>query len=218
MFNKKYILALALLILLSGFTFYTNEEETIAFDINDLYNYQKEFECEEIDICSSNDVKTYMDYRLTSDTSSVQYRFIRNNLYVDNTGFLYDKDGFIAVALGSYYGNIGDRYYFTLDSGIVIPVVKAESKADGDVYGGCYQRYDGSVIEFLIDTDKAQAYFGTYANGYVLQGNYNNYDLFHGYIDKVEKVVGGKISDSVSYWSANKTPDKKESFNYASGY
>ena len=71
---------------------------------------------------------------------------------------------------------------------------------------------------FILSEKEAQTYFGTYANGYVLQGNYNNYDLFHGYIDKVEKVVGGKISDSVSYWSANKTPDKKESFNYASGY
>lgn len=199
-----------------GFAFFSSGEEEFKFDVNDLYNYQKQFESEEIEICSTNSTKTYMDYRATSDASSIQYRFIRNKLTVDRSGFLYDQDGFIGVALGSYYGNIGDRYYVTLDTGIVLPLVKCEAKADGDVYNGCYHKQDNSVIEFVIDSDLASEYFGMYGNGLVLQGNFNNYDLFSGNIVKMEKVLDTKIGESVTY-STNIT-NLMDSFNYASGY
>lgn len=212
------IFFLTLSLILCGFSFNNSNSNDISFDINDLYNYQKQYNSEEVEVCSSSDVKTYMDYRLTADPSSAQFWFIRNNLSVDKTGFLYDKDGFIAAALGSFYGSIGDRYYFTLDTGIVLPIVKAEEKANRDVYGGCYHRQDGSVIEFVIDTDKAQNYFGTYANGYVLQGNYNNFGLTSGSIIKVEKVVGDKIGNSIFYYNSNENPIWNDSYNYASGY
>ena len=165
--------------------------EGFVFDINDLYDYQKQFKSEPLTVCSTNDAKTYMDYRMTNLVDSRQYQFLRYECTVDkNTGFLYDKDGFIAVALGSYYGVIGDRFYFTLDSGVVLPLVKGEEKADVDTdWEGCYHTLDGSVIEFVIDDDYAGAFFGTNSNGYVLDGNYNNYSLFNGGIAKVEKVL-----------------------------
>ena len=135
------------------------------------------------------------------------------------TGFLYDKDGFIAVALGSYYGEIGDRYYFTLDSGIVLPLVKGEEKADEDTdYTGCYHTLDGSVIEFVIDDEYAASYFGANGNGYVLDGNYNNYSLFNGSIAKVEKVLDEKVERIVSYQIDVDIPQNVDIFNYASGY
>ena len=203
-------------ILLCGFTIFNNEQDSFYFDVNDLYNYQKQFKSEEMDICSSNSTKTYMDYRLTSDPTSRQYWFIKDNLKVDKSGFLYDKDGFIAVALGSYFGSIGDRFYITLDTGIVLPLVKAEEKANKDVYNGCYHKHDGSVIEFVTDTDKAGSYFGVYGNGLVLQGNYNNHELFSGEIIKVEKVTDEKIGSSITY--KNGEPLFNKLFSYASGY
>ena len=161
-----------------------------------------------------------MDYRMVTVVSSSQYQFIHNHLTVDkNTGFLYDEQGFIAVALGSYYGHIGDRFYFTLDSGIVLPLVKAEEKASVDTdVSGCYHLIDSSIIEFVIDEDYAAKYFYSSGNGYVLNGNYNNYDLFEGSISRVEKVLEEENENYVSYHNEIQIPKRKDSFYYASGY
>ena len=216
------ILAVFMLLSISGFTFFDHEDddEEYVFDLDDLYDYQKEYKTEEIYVCSSNTAKTYMDYRMTTVVSSRQYQFIHNCLTVDkNTGFLYDDEGFIAVALGSYYGTIGDRFYFTLESGVVLPLVKAEEKADVDTdSNGCYHTIDGSVIEFVIDDDYAKAYFNSLSNGLVLDGNYNNYSLFNGGISKVEKVLDEKNDKLVTYQLQAILTFNTDIFNYASGY
>ena len=199
---KKFIVILFVSFIfmeLCGFTFFNNEEVK-PFNINDLVDYEKEFNSEEIEVCASNSTKSYMDYRATTLVSSSQYQFMHNHCVVDKTGFLLDEDNFIAVALGSYYGGIGDRFYFTLDNGVVLPLVKAEEKADVDTDArGCYHTVDNSVIEFVIDSDKAGNYFGVYGNGYVLSGNYNNYPLFNGNIVKVERVLDEKNPNLVTY-------------------
>ncbi len=220
MYKKFYcILAVCILLVISGFTFFEDGEKK-EFDIDELYDYQKKFKTEELDVCSSNTAKTYMDYRMTTVVASRQYQFLNYECTVDKkTGFLYDEEGFIAVALGSYYGVIGDRFYFTLDSGIVLPLVKGEEKADEDTdYSGCYHTIDGSVVEFVIDDDYAASYFGTNSNGYVLDGNYNNYSLFSGSIVKVEKVLDEKADRYVTYHVEADQPKSIDIFNYASGY
>ena len=223
---KKLIfstLLMIILVVISGFTYLNNdngEDETFVFDMDALYDYQKEFKSEDLSVCSTNTAKTYMDYRMTTVVDSRQYQFLNYQCYVDRkTGFLYDKDGFIAVALGSYYGEIGDRFYFTLDSGIVLPLVKGEEKADVDTdYSGCYHTDDGSVIEFVIDSDYASGYFFSNDNGLVLNGNYNNYSLFRGSIAKVERVLDEKVEKIVTYQIDNEPPKNIDIFNYASGY
>lgn len=213
------ILLISFIVILSGFNINKITDDNYVFDIDQLLDYDKQFECEEINVCNDSSAKTYMDYRMTTVRSSKQYQFIHSSLSVDKkTGFLYDKDGFIAVALGSYYGQIGDRYYFTLDSGIVLPLVKAEEKADVDTDGsGCYHLVDSSVIEFVIDTDYALDYF-YHGNGLVLNGNYNNYSLFNGKIKKVEKVSDIKKDKIVTYEFYNSKPQSIEIFDYAFGY
>ena len=213
------VLTILMFVTVSGFTSFSDEDE-FTFDLDDLYDYQKAYKTEELEVCSDNTAKTYMDYRMTTVVSSRQYQFIHNKLTVDrNTGFLYDCDGFIAVALGSYYGEIGDRFYFTLDSGIILPLVKAEEKADEDTNSsGCYHRIDGSVIEFVIDDDYARAYFGSPSNGLVLDGNYNNYSLFSGSVVKVEKVLEEKHDRLVTFQLGMVFPVGFDIFNYASGY
>lgn len=172
-------------------------EETSVLNIEDFRNYAKEYVSEEITVCAAGRAKTYMDYRATTARNSRQYQFIHNNLTVDETtGFLYDEDGFIAAALGSFYGEIGDRFYFTLDSGVVLPIVKSEEKANVDTDdNGCYHLSDNSVIEFVIDKNYAMDYFGRLSNNYVLNGNYNNHELFNGNIVKVERVTDEKLSE-----------------------
>lgn len=215
---KKILAILSTILLitvLSGFTI-----ESGDFDSEELYDYQKEYVAEEVGACALGNTKTYMDYRSVTDPSSKQYWFIRDNMEVDPlTGFLLDEDGFIGVALGSYYGSIGDRYYFTLDTGVVLPVVKVDEKSDRDTDStGCYHTGDGSVIEFVIDKDVANEYYGYYANGLVLQGNFSNYPIYKGSIVKVEKVTDEKRKDYVTYVDSPVIIPNENIFEYASGY
>lgn len=218
--KKLFFIIVILLIAtgISGFTYL--DEDSFVFDINDLYSYEKQYKSEEIGVCSMSSVKSYMDYRMTTVKSSRQYKFLNYECTVDKkTGLLYDKDGFIAVALGSIYGPIGTRYYFTLDSGIVLPLVKGEEKADVDTdYSGCYHTIDGSVIEFVINDDYAAKYFYSSGNGLVLNGNFNNYFLFSGSIVSVEKVLDEKIDNTLIYINNYIRPVEQDIFYYASGY
>ncbi len=216
------LFVLLISLLTTGYTYINeqSEETQTTFSIDNLKDYQKEFKSEEIETCASGVAKTYMDYRATTVRSSRQYQFIHNELTVDETtGFLYDKDGFIGVALGSFYGEIGDRFYFTLESGVVLPLVKCEEKADKDTDSrGCYHTVDSSVMEFVIDKDYALNYFGQLSNTYVLNGNYNNYSLFKGAIVKVEKVLDEKNENYVTYSSSLDKVDNTDIFEYGSGY
>ena len=216
----KKILTITLLITMCIISLGFSSDNNDSFDIKSLYDYQKEYESEEVNACALGSSKTYMDYRATTDPTSVQYWFIKNNMEVDETtGFLLDEDGFIGAALGSYFGNIGDRFYFTLDSGVVLPIVKVEEKADRDTDPtGCYHSLDGSVIEFVIDSIVAGDYFGRYGNGLVLQGNYANYSIFKGDIVKVEKATDTKREDYVTYVNSPEVVYTENIFEYASGY
>lgn len=192
--NRKLLpLLLIIFICLSGF-------DTSFFSIEDLENYSKQYKTEEMISCSTSSTKTYMDYRMITNTGSRQYKHIQNYMEVHESGLLIDEDGFIGVALGSYYGNIGDRFYFTLDSGVVLPVVKIDAKASEHTDEvGCQQAFDSSVIEFVIDYDQALNYFGRLSNNYILNGNFNNYSIFRGSIVKVEKVLDEKEEQSVHF-------------------
>ena len=154
-----------------------------------LKNYTKKLDYEEIDLCGTSSGKTYEDYRMITDPSSRQYRLIHESLKTDpRTGFLYDKDGFIACALGYQFGEIGSRYYFTLDTGIVLPLIKADAKAPIDASDGCRVDINQTVIEFVIDSDASERYFGRGPNGYILNGNFNNDIRLAGSIVKMERV------------------------------
>ncbi len=161
---KKILLVLFLMfsfVTMSGFS--AKEEDEVMIDNLDRYN--KEFKTEDIEVCSTSATKTYMSYKAVTSTRSRQYRFIHSEMTVDEvTGLLYDEDGFIGVALGSNFGEIGTRYYFTLDTGIVLPVVKVDAKASVDAPNGCSHSKDASVIEFVIDSEIAGEFFGVGGN------------------------------------------------------
>ena len=90
------IVLVSVMLLSCGFTFFDNKDK---FELDDLYDYQKEFKTEELSVCSLNDAKTYMDYRMTKLVSSRQYQFLNYECTVDkDTGFLLDEEGFIISA------------------------------------------------------------------------------------------------------------------------
>lgn len=196
---KKILLVLFLMfsfVTMSGFS--TKEEDEVMIDNLDRYN--KEFKTEDIEVCSTSATKTYMSYKAVTSTRSKQYRFIHSEMTVDEvTGLLYDEDGFIGVALGSSFGEIGTRYYFTLDTGIVLPVVKVDAKASVDAPNGCSHSKDASVIEFVIDSEIAGEFFGVGGNGLVNHGNFNNDDRLRGKIEKIELVLDERLEEGVYY-------------------
>ena len=123
-------------------------------------------------VCSTSGVKTYMDYKKITSKSSNQYIYIKKYMSVNDEGFLVDEEGRIGIALGSYFGAIGSKYNFTLSTGVVLKAVKVEAKSDAHTVNGCYQKWDKSVIEFVVDTD-------VYVRG---NGNYS------GTIESIEEV------------------------------
>jgi hypothetical protein len=130
---KKAVCALAAsgMFLLCGF-------DSATFELDDLKDYQREFQSESIGTCSSSSVKTYEDYRGISNTGSKQYRYIHDHMTVDDTtGFLLmDEDGFIGVAMGYQYGDIGSAATTSCwIPDIIIPVVKVDAKASAGCAG-----------------------------------------------------------------------------------
>lgn len=142
---------------------------------------------ENVQVCSISSVKSYMEYSKITNKSSKQWKYINTSgkIKIEN-GYLMEGE-YIGVALGSYFGEIGTKYIFTLDTGKQIKVVKVEEKSDNDTINGCYQKYDKSVIEFVIDTHA----FAKSKNGYVNNGNFNNLEQFKGNIAKIERVLEG---------------------------
>ena len=172
-----------------------------TFSLSKLKNYKKEFKSVSIGACSTSSTKTYEDYRLITSVGSAQYQYIHNHCTVDEeTGFLIDEEGFMGVAMGYSFGEIGSRYYIELDTGITIPVVKVDSKAAEHAPNGCSASSDASVIEFVIDADKAMAYFGG-ANGLASSGNFNNYKYLKGRISDIERVTDERIETGIFYFS-----------------
>lgn len=188
--GNKGIICLLLVLSFLFCTGFTPEE----FSIENLDEYEKEYIAEEVPACSYSSVKTYMPISTITSKSSRQYKFIEEHMTVDETtGLTYDEEGFIGVALGSVFGAIGTRYYITLDTGIILPVVKIDAKSDSHTIDGCYHANDKSVIEFVINRSLAEEFFGVGGNGLIRNGNLNNDERLKGRIEKVELVTDEKV-------------------------
>ncbi len=97
---------------------------------------------------------TYMDYRAITDTSSKQWALQQDPYCVVNEqGFLMYRDNWYVVAMGSYWGGIGDKFIVRLENGKLFSVIIGDRKAS--TMDGGYAQKDGSVLEFLIQSDAA---------------------------------------------------------------
>ena len=130
------------------------------------------------------ETKAYTNYKVISKGGdSAQSKYIYNHLTVCDDGYLRDKDGFIAAALGSYFGgyhddSIGTRWVFVCKDGTEIPIVKVDVKQNEHtmdaehkigVISGRYDNHGNSVrtgeyIEFYVDVDKLNGLIYTNSN------------------------------------------------------
>ena len=94
--------------------------------------------------------KPWMDYRAVTDTSSVQYELLSRAYHADN-GLLY-VDGYLCVALGQQFGEVGDVFVFQMDTGETIEVIMADAKMNCHTIDG-WTGTDGHLIEMIVDTD-----------------------------------------------------------------
>ena len=124
-----------------------------------------------IEPCNDSSSKSYMLRSSITSKESEQYKFIEENMESKN-GLYYDKEGYVGVALGSWFGDIGSRWIFELSSGLKLYTVKIEHKDDKHTLNGCIHKEDKSVIEFVIDEETNPYWIGE--NGYILNGNFNN--------------------------------------------
>lgn len=129
---------------------------------------------ETLSVCNpSATFKSYMDYRAITNTGSPQYR-LQTQATTGDYG-IRTVDGRYTVAMASQYGSVGDELNITLSSGAIIYVVI------GDIKGNTSCTHsDGSMIEFIVDTDNMNSTARTY-------GNFNT--IFSGTVVNIERVL-----------------------------
>ena len=122
-----------------------------------------------------------------TDHTSKQYKLIHSDeIKVCSDGLLRDKYGYVGVALGSYYADsVGDRFIITFENGTKSKFIVLDMKADCDTNNGANHKTDGSMIEFVIDVDKAMK---AYPEA-IRDGDFNSTKEYEGNIIKVEKVI-----------------------------
>lgn len=145
-----------------------------------------------VEVLSDSSAKTYMNYKGITDKTSPQWDYIFNRklVTVDDQGYLVTEDGYIGVALGSYFGDIGEKYIFELSSGKFLKLVKIEAKDDRHTDKSGFMANDGSVIEFVVDTKHPSMQDNVWQNGLIWQGNFNNNSDFEGTIVNIWRVAG----------------------------
>ncbi|MFV0380837.1 MAG: hypothetical protein ACK5KR_01175 [Breznakia sp.] len=124
--------------------------------------------------------KNYMDYRVLSPYS-VQGRILNAQTSVQSNGLLVTSDGFIATALGSSFGSLGNKFRITTATGQVFKIIKVDEKADYHTTNGC-QDSSGSMIEFIVDTRLISPYARTWGSFHVLSrfsGNVVNVESYN---------------------------------------
>lgn len=95
----------------------------------------------------STSAKTYMDYRTIK---AGKQKTLQNEAWTDDQGFRRHGEDYM-VALGGYYGEVGDRFEVTLSSGKVFTVIKGDAKAGADT-DALRMHKNGNVIEFIVDS------------------------------------------------------------------
>lgn len=142
---------------------------------------------------STNYIKTWMDYRKVTSTTSAQYRILRELCKVGDDGLLRYDNKYIAIATGSKLGPVGTKYKITFENGQTHYFIKGDAKADKDTatgVPGLAHGSDGSVIEFIIDDPKAMATYGVGSGG---SGSFNTVPKFQG------KIISIELDTAVSF-------------------
>ena len=102
---------------------------------------------------------SYMDWRTITDQTSDQWKLQNWYSITDWTTGIRTVNGRYSVAVGSTVSVEKGRYIdIYLENGTIIPCIISDTKADYDTWGNDgVVGNDGSVIEFIVDTDVMSA-------------------------------------------------------------
>lgn len=132
--------------------------------------------------------KAYMSYRTITNKASDQYK-LQQRCWTDEDGLRRQTDDFV-VAMGSYYGSVGDRFKVTLSSGneftVIIGDIKADKHTDSkNMYSPVYNEHgkfvSANILEFIVDTS-------VLPKKVKLLGTVSAIDFFKGNIVSLEKI------------------------------
>jgi len=138
-------------------------------------------------MCGANHTtfKSYMDYRCVTSIGSAQYKLIHSDqVTVGSDGLLYCGE-YIGAAIGSRYGSVGDKFILTMSDGRQVKIISLDEKADKDTVDNCHHRSDGSLVEFVINTNGVR-------NAYpmaIKMGNLDYIPKLSGNVVKIQKVL-----------------------------
>lgn len=146
-------------------------------------------------LCTSGSFKSYMPMSALSKRSA-QYQYLQNYTYDRGDGLLVTKDGYIAVAMGPYYGKMGDKFKVTFANGQTTKVVKVDEKAH--FVSGCHgmSSRDGSILEAILSGNPSKAYSAAKYHGNVGRA-YKEFAAEHA-ITSILKVGGSTTNTSGS--------------------
>lgn len=143
-------------------------EEVVEFNPN-LYSIHPD----------ASSFKCYMDYLAITSTTSTQYK-MQQIAYTDENG-LRKIDEYYCVAMGTYYGKCGDKFYVETDEGNSWKVIISDVKSDLHTNETKqFSRSNGCMMEFLVD-------LSVLPNEVAIKGTVNDLG-FSGYITYLEKL------------------------------
>ena len=98
---------------------------------------------------SNKGAVAWMSYKAITKVGSPQYWY-RDNAWTDDLGYRRYEDYYL-VAMGQYYGKVGDRFQITFDDGSTYKILLGDLKAGVDTFDRIVGT-DGSLIEYIVDT------------------------------------------------------------------
>lgn len=194
MLNTIHSIILSSLLIVS-----INNCAIIPAEVNDNSQNDNETVCEEVEVetetrnmitlpsIEENSFKTYMDYRMITDTSSKQWE-MQQSAYTDENG-LRKIDDYYCVALGSGISDkLGNKFKITFESGETIKVIAADQKADQhtDSTNTYMDLGNGriNIVEFIVHTEKMPSIVRTMGDISHMPG-----DKFYGNIIEMEAII-----------------------------
>lgn len=127
----------------------------------------------------------YMDYRALTDTASKQWE-LQQMAWTDSDGFRRIGDDY-CVALGTVYGEIGDRFIITTDEENTYTAIMSDAKgSDAVFYDDIHSWYhcvgNGcNVVEFVVQTEYLPS-------AVTISGSCGAVDYLSGNIVSIERI------------------------------
>ena len=105
-----------------------------------------------------NGFKSYMGVNSLNKNSKQGKIVFSSKAYTNEDGLrMYREDGvdYYCVALGSYYGVVGDKFWVETDKGNVYRVIKADAKADKHTDAtNRVTMHNGCLMEWIVEINK----------------------------------------------------------------